>query len=81
MICVLFLYIFLMLGGATINVFNPDISPSETAFIWAARNVLPVWLGVIVVTGISGGRSLLGRCVPGPDRLQRRPRHSAELLE
>ena len=25
MICVLFLYIFLMLGGATINVFNPDI--------------------------------------------------------
>ena len=52
MICVLFLYIFLMLGGATINVFNPDIVPSETAFIWAARNVLPVWLGVIVVTGI-----------------------------
>ncbi len=52
MICVLFLYIFLMLGGATINVFNPDISPSETAFIWAAKNVLPVWLGVIVVTGI-----------------------------
>jgi Na+/proline symporter len=52
MICVLFLYIFLMLGGATINVFNPDISPSETAFIWAAKNVLPIWLGVIVVTGI-----------------------------
>src|ERR671915_492853 len=52
MFCVLFLYIFLMLGGATINVFNPDISPSETAFIWAAKNVLPIWLGVIVVTGI-----------------------------
>jgi Na+/proline symporter len=52
MFCVLFLYIFLMLGGATINVFNPDISPSETAFIWAAENVLPIWLGVIVVTGI-----------------------------
>jgi Na+/proline symporter len=52
MICVLFLYVFLMLGGATINVFDPDISPSETAFIWAAENVLPTWLGVVVVTGI-----------------------------
>jgi sodium/pantothenate symporter len=52
MICVLFLYIFLMLGGATINLFNPEISPSEIAFIWAAQNVLPTWLGVIVITGI-----------------------------
>ncbi len=52
MICVLFLYVFLMLGGATINLFDPNISPSEVAFIWAAENVLPTWLGVVVVTGI-----------------------------
>lgn len=49
---VLFLYVFLALGGVAINAFNPDISPSETAFIWAAKNVLPTWLGVIAVTGI-----------------------------
>lgn len=49
---VLFLYVFLALGGVAINAFNPNISPSETAFIWAAKNVLPTWLGVIAVTGI-----------------------------
>lgn len=52
MVAVLFLYVFLMLGGASINVFNAGISPSETAFIWAAKNVLPTALGVLVVTGI-----------------------------
>jgi len=49
---VLFLYVFLALGGLTINVFNPNIAPSEVAFIWAAQNVLPTWLGVLAVTGI-----------------------------
>ncbi len=49
---VIFLYVFLALGGAAINLFDPEISPSEIAFIWAARNVLPVGLGVVIVTGI-----------------------------
>ncbi|AHY48214.1 Sodium:solute symporter family (plasmid) [Rubrobacter radiotolerans] len=49
---VLFLYVFLALGGAAINVFNPNVSPSELAFVWAAQNVLPTGLGVLVVTGI-----------------------------
>jgi Na+/proline symporter len=49
---VLFLYIFLTLGGAAINVFNPEVQPSELAFVWAAQNVMPVAIGAIAVTGI-----------------------------
>lgn len=46
------LYVFLMFGAFAINIFNPDIVPSEVAFIWAAENVLPPALGVLAVTGI-----------------------------
>lgn len=52
MIGILVMYMFLALGGAAVNVFNPDIAPTELAFVWAAQNVLPVWLGVLAVTGI-----------------------------
>lgn len=49
---VLFLYVFLTFGGLAISLFNPDIDPSEVAFIWAAQNIMPTALGVISVTGI-----------------------------
>ena len=52
MIGILVMYMFLALGGAAVNVFNPNVAPTELAFVWAAQNVLPVWLGVIAVTGI-----------------------------
>ncbi|WP_029089392.1 sodium:solute symporter family protein [Brevibacterium album] len=45
-------YLFLTFGGFSINLFDSGIDPSETAFIWAAQNVLPSLLGVIAVTGI-----------------------------
>lgn len=45
-------YLFLTFGGFSINLFNPGVDPSETAFIWAAENVLPSLLGIIAVTGI-----------------------------
>ncbi|WP_291797957.1 sodium:solute symporter family protein [Brevibacterium sp.] len=45
-------YLFLTFGGFSINLFDSGIEPSETAFIWAAQNVLPSLLGVIAVTGI-----------------------------
>ncbi|MQA07882.1 MAG: sodium:solute symporter family protein [Pseudonocardiaceae bacterium] len=53
MLTMLVLYVFLMLGGAAINLFNPAVSPSETAFIWAAENVLPLGIGVLVIVGIA----------------------------
>lgn len=46
-------YLFLTFGGFSINLFNTAIDPSETAFIWAAENILPSLLGVIAVTGIT----------------------------
>lgn len=52
MIGILVMYLFLALGGAAVNVYNPDIEPTELAFVWAAQNVLPTWLGVLAVTGI-----------------------------
>jgi Na+/proline symporter len=36
----------------TIALINPGIKPAEQAYIWAAQNVLPTALGVIVVAGI-----------------------------
>ena len=46
------LYVFITFGAFAINIFNPNIAPSEIAFIWAAQNVLPTALGVLAVTGI-----------------------------
>lgn len=52
---VLIIYVFAAFGGATINVFNPDINPNEFAFVWAAQNVLPSRLGVLAIVGIVAG--------------------------
>ena len=48
----LFLYPVLMLCGAAINLGNPDIEPADTAMIWAARNMMPMLAGVLLVCGI-----------------------------
>lgn len=49
---VLFIYPFLMVGGAAVNLLNPDLANSELTFVWAAQNVLPIPLGILGVTGI-----------------------------
>lgn len=49
---ILVIYAFLALGAAAVNVFNPDIAPTELVYIWAAQNVLPAWLGVLIITGV-----------------------------
>jgi Na+/proline symporter len=46
------IYAILHLSVSAISLINPDISPPETVFVWAAQNVLPTWLGVIVLSGI-----------------------------
>lgn len=45
-------YLFLTFGGFAINLINPDIEPSELAFIWVAQHHLPAVLGVVAITGI-----------------------------
>ncbi|MFB9808656.1 sodium:solute symporter [Haladaptatus pallidirubidus] len=46
------IYAILHLSVSAISLINPDISPAETVFVWAAQNILPTWLGVIVLSGI-----------------------------
>jgi len=44
---------FLIYGiGGIINLANPDISPSETVMIWAAKNLVPEFLGALLLAGI-----------------------------
>ncbi|MEM1114654.1 MAG: sodium:solute symporter family protein [Pseudomonadota bacterium] len=38
--------------GGLINLANPEISPSETVFLWAAKALVPGWLGAILLAGI-----------------------------
>ena len=44
---------FLIYGlGGFINLANPNISPSETVMIWAAKNLVPEALGALLLAGI-----------------------------
>lgn len=38
--------------GGLINVVNPHIVPSETVMIWAAKNLVPEFLGALLLAGI-----------------------------
>jgi Na+/proline symporter len=40
-----------LLGGV-MNLFNPNIEPSETVIIWAAKNKVPELLGAVLLAGI-----------------------------
>jgi sodium/pantothenate symporter len=39
-------------GGGIINLANPDIAPSETVILWAAMNLVPRFLGALLIAGI-----------------------------
>lgn len=38
--------------GGLVNLRNPDITPSETVLVWAARHLVPDFLGALVLAGI-----------------------------
>ncbi|MCZ2257343.1 sodium:solute symporter family protein [Sporosarcina sp. G11-34] len=46
------IYLFLHISITTVNNIKTDIVPTEKVFIWAAMNIVPTWLGVIIVSGI-----------------------------
>ncbi|GAA0454573.1 sodium:solute symporter family protein (plasmid) [Halococcus dombrowskii] len=52
MIIIACFYVILHLNAPVISLVNSNIVPSERALIWAAQNMLPLWLGVVVVCGI-----------------------------
>lgn len=44
---------FLIYGaGGVINIVNSEITPSETVMIWAAKNMVPEFLGALLLAGI-----------------------------
>lgn len=45
-------YALMMLAGAAVNLFNPDLANPEHAMVWAALHVLPAWLSVLILTGV-----------------------------
>ena len=38
--------------AATVNLTRPDIEPMESTMIWAATNILPSWLGALMLAGL-----------------------------
>ncbi|WP_339199921.1 sodium:solute symporter family protein [Aeribacillus sp. FSL k6-2211] len=51
-ISIITIYLFLHISISTITTVNPDIKPAEKVFIWSAMNMVPTWLGVIIISGI-----------------------------
>jgi sodium/pantothenate symporter len=41
----------LMMTGAAINLYDATLDP-ERSMVWVALNVLPTWLGVVILTGV-----------------------------
>lgn len=50
--CTTLFLTFLYLMAISMNLINPTIEPTEKVMIWAAFNVMPQILGVLVLTGI-----------------------------
>ncbi|WP_110689393.1 sodium:solute symporter family protein [Salinicola endophyticus] len=44
-------YALMMLTGAAINLYTPTLD-AERSMVWAALNVLPMWLGMVILTGV-----------------------------
>jgi sodium/pantothenate symporter len=51
-ISIITIYLFLHISVSTITTIKADIAPSEKVFVWAAMNIVPTWLGVIIISGI-----------------------------
>jgi sodium/pantothenate symporter len=51
-LAVALLQVFLYAAGATVNLSNPDIMPPEQTMIYAAKNLMPEFLGAILLAGI-----------------------------
>jgi SSS family transporter len=52
MISIMVIYLILHISMTTVNNINPNITPSENVFIWTAINVMPTWLGILILLGI-----------------------------
>ena len=44
-------YALMMMTGAAINLYDSSLD-GERAMVWASLNILPTWLGVVILTGV-----------------------------
>lgn len=44
-------YALMMVTGAALNLYDTNLK-SEHAMVWAALNVMPSWLGIVILTGV-----------------------------
>lgn len=51
-IVILLIYYFLDTAMVAVRHVNPNIAPSEEVFMWAAMNMMPTVIGIIVLSGI-----------------------------
>lgn len=51
-LAIIVLQIFIYGVAGLINIYNPDIDPSEIVLIWAAQNLVPDILGALLLAGI-----------------------------
>lgn len=49
---IILMQVFIYGIGGLMNIANPEITPSETVLIWAAKNLVPEFLGAILLAGI-----------------------------
>ncbi|MGP9545993.1 sodium:solute symporter family protein [Psychrobacter sp. AOP7-B1-25] len=46
------IYVVLMFSGAAVNLANPNLSPSERIMVWAGMNMMPAFIGTLLISGI-----------------------------
>lgn len=49
---VFIIQVLVYVGAISMNLINPNIDPTSSIFIWAAHNVLPIGIGVMLLSGI-----------------------------
>lgn len=51
-LCIFGMQFLLAMGAVFVNVFEPELESASHVLIWAAKNILPTVLGVILLTGV-----------------------------
>ena len=51
-LCIFFLAFLISISAVFVNVFEPELESASHVLIWAAKNVLPTFLGVVMLTGV-----------------------------
>lgn len=51
-LCIIGINTALYFAASMINLVNPTITPVDKNFIWAGMNLVPTWVGVLLLTGI-----------------------------